>query len=85
MWDPQHLTALKVSTACYRNSFIIIFLRCIHVCNVSFIICVALCAVFCLSLLYYFVLYVYFCVFCLIVVPLLPGKNLVAVQLNNNK
>jgi hypothetical protein len=52
--------------------------------NVSFIDCVALCAVFYLSVVCYFVRYVYFCVSCLIVVPLPRGKNQFAVQLNNN-
>jgi hypothetical protein len=43
-----------------------------------------LCAVFCFIRLCYFVRYVYFCVLCLIVVPLPPGKNPFAVQLSNN-
>jgi hypothetical protein len=43
--------------------------------NVSFIVGVALCAAFCLSVVCYFVWYVYFCVLCLTVVPLPPGKN----------
>jgi hypothetical protein len=47
------------------------------VCNVSFIVCVVLCAVL-------FERGVVFCVLCLIVVPLPPGKNTSAVQLNNN-
>jgi hypothetical protein len=55
------------------------------VCNVSFIVCVALCAVFRLSVVCYFVQYVYFCVLCLIAVPLSPGKNPFAIQLNNNQ
>jgi hypothetical protein len=50
------------------------------VCNVSFIVCVTLCAVFCLSVVCYFVWYVYFCVLCLIVVPLPLSKNPFAVQ-----
>jgi hypothetical protein len=50
-------------------------------CNVSFIVCVSLCVVFCLSVLCYFVWYVYFCVLCFIVVPLPPGKNQFPVQL----
>jgi hypothetical protein len=55
------------------------------VCNVSFIVCVALlCAVFYLSVMWYFVWYVYFRVLCLIGVPLPPGKTPFAVQLNNN-
>jgi hypothetical protein len=51
------------------------------VCNVSFIVRVALCAVFCLSVVCYFVCYVYLC---LVVVPLLQGKTPFEVQLNNN-
>jgi hypothetical protein len=38
-------------------------------------VCVVLCAVFYLSVMCYFVWYVYFCVLCLIVVPLPPGKT----------
>jgi hypothetical protein len=53
--------------------------------NVSFIICLALCAVFCLSVMCYFLWYVYFCVLYLIVVPLPPGKIAFVVQLNNNR
>jgi hypothetical protein len=53
-------------------------------CDVSFIVSVALCVVFCLNVVCYFVRYVYFCVLCLIVVPLPPCKNPLAVQLNNN-
>jgi hypothetical protein len=34
-------------------------------CNVSFIVCVALCAVFCFSVVWCFVWYVQFCVLCL--------------------
>jgi hypothetical protein len=37
----------------------------------------------CLSVVCYFVRYVHFYVLCLIVVPLTPGKNPFAVQLNN--
>jgi hypothetical protein len=51
---------------------------------VSFIVCVVMCAGFCLSVVCYFVGYVYSCVLCLIVVPLPEGKNPFAVQLNNN-
>jgi hypothetical protein len=51
---------------------------------VPVIVCVVLCAVFCLSAVWCFVWYVYFCVLCLIVVALPPGKNPFAVQLNNN-
>jgi hypothetical protein len=47
-------------------------------CNVSFIVCVSLCAVL-------FQRGALFCVLCLIVVTLPPGKNSFAVQLNNNK
>jgi hypothetical protein len=54
------------------------------VCNVHFIVCVDLCAVFCLRMVCYFVRCVYFCLLCLIVVPLPPGRNPFAVQLNNN-
>jgi hypothetical protein len=53
------------------------------VCSVSFIVCVVLCAVFCLSVVCYFVMCV-ICVLCLIVVPLPPGKNPSAVKINNN-
>jgi hypothetical protein len=42
-----------------------------------FIVCVSLCAVFCLSVVCYFVL-------CLILVPLPPGKKPFAVQLSND-
>jgi hypothetical protein len=54
------------------------------VCSVSFIAGVALCAVFCLSVVCYFVWYVQFCVvsYCSIQPPL--GRNPFAVQLNNN-
>jgi hypothetical protein len=54
------------------------------VCNVSFVVCIALCAVFCLNVVSYFMWYAYFCVFCLIVVLLPPGKNPFAVQLTND-
>jgi hypothetical protein len=56
------------------------------VCNVSFIVCVALCDMFCLIVVCYFVRYeyVYFCALCFSVVPLPPGKNPFSVQLNNN-
>jgi hypothetical protein len=53
-------------------------------CNITFIVCVGLCAVFCLSVVYYFVWYVYFCVLCHIVVPLPPGKTHSQFQLNYN-
>jgi hypothetical protein len=52
------------------------------VCNVSFVVCVALCAVICLSVVCYFVWYVYFGMLCLIVVPLPPGKYPLAAQWN---
>jgi hypothetical protein len=39
-------------------------------------------AVFCLSVVCYFMCYVYLCVLCLIEVPLSPGKTPFAVQLN---
>jgi hypothetical protein len=48
------------------------------VCNVSFLVCVVLCAVLSER-------GVILCVLCLIVVPLPPGKTSFAVQLNNNK
>jgi hypothetical protein len=54
------------------------------VCNVSSIVCVALCAVFCLGVVCYFVWYVNFCVLCHVVMRLTPSKNLLPVQLNNN-
>jgi hypothetical protein len=54
------------------------------VCNVSFIVRVALCAVFCLSVVCYSTCYVKVCVFCLIAVTMPLGKNQVAFQLNNN-
>jgi hypothetical protein len=53
------------------------------VCNVSFLVCVASCVVSSLSMVHYFVRYVYF-LLRLIVVSLPSGKNLFAVQLNNN-
>jgi hypothetical protein len=53
------------------------------VCNVSLIVCVALCAVFCLRVVCY-LCDVYFCVLCLFVVTLPPGSKPFAVQLNNN-
>jgi hypothetical protein len=56
----------------------------LFVCNVSFIVCVALCTVFCLSVVCHFVRYVYFSVLRLIVVPQPPGENRFAVQFNNN-
>jgi hypothetical protein len=43
---------------------------------------VTLSAVFCLSVVFYFVWCVYFCVLYLILVPLPPGKNPFTVQLN---
>jgi hypothetical protein len=45
--------------ACCRDS-----LTCVVLveCNVSFIVCVGLCDVFCLSVVCYFVWYVYLCV-----------------------
>jgi hypothetical protein len=71
------------STACYRDSFTF-YLVAFIVYSVSFIVCVALCAVFYFSVVCYFVWYVYFSVLCLIVVPLPSGKILFADQLNNN-
>jgi hypothetical protein len=54
------------------------------VCNVSFIVCVALCAVFGVSIVCYFVWYVYYCVLCLTVVTLPLGETPFAVHLYNN-
>jgi hypothetical protein len=48
------------------------------VCSVSLIVCVVLCAVFCLRVICYFVR----CVLCLIVVPLPPDKTPFAVKIN---
>jgi hypothetical protein len=48
------------------------------------LVCVALCAVFCLSVAWCFLRYVYFCLLCLIVVSLQPCKNQFAFN-NNNK
>jgi hypothetical protein len=53
-------------------------------CNVSFIVHPASCAVFCLSIVCYLVWYVYSCTLYLTVVPLPPGKTPFAVKLNNN-
>jgi hypothetical protein len=53
-------------------------------CNVSFIICLAFCAVICLIVLCYFGKFEYSCVVCLIVVPMPPDKNSIAGQWNNN-
>jgi hypothetical protein len=56
MGDPRNLTTLQASTACYRDSLtFFLFGVAFIVCNVSFIVCVALCAVFCLSVVCYFV------------------------------
>jgi hypothetical protein len=77
------LTSLQASTACYRDSFTF-FCVVFIVCNVSFIVYVALCVMFCLSMVCYFVWYVYFYVLSHIVVPLPPGKTTFAVQLNSN-
>jgi hypothetical protein len=55
------------------NFFFIAFI----VCNIPFTVCVALSAVLCLSVVCNFVC-------CLIIVPLSPGINPFAVQLNNN-
>jgi hypothetical protein len=60
----------------YRPFFIVFI-----VCNISFIVCVVLCAVFCLSVVCYFVCCV-ICVLCLIVVPLPPGKHKLGVKIN---
>jgi hypothetical protein len=72
------------STACYRECFTCLCVVFI-VCNMSFIVFIALCAVFCLSIVCNFVRYAYFCVLCLIVLPLRPAKIPFAVHLNNNK
>jgi hypothetical protein len=64
--------------------FILIFCGVFIVCNLSFIVCVALCAVFYLSVVCYIVCYVNNCVLCLIAVPLSPGKISLVSQLNNN-
>jgi hypothetical protein len=65
----------------YRSYIIKYFVNC---CKTEGIITYSLCAVFCLSVVCYFVWYVYFCVLCLIVVPLPPDKNPFEVHLNNN-
>jgi hypothetical protein len=83
MWNPQHLITLQASKACYRDSFTLFVCVVFIVCNVSFIVCIALSAVFCLSVVCYFCEMCIF-VLCLTVVPLPPGKNPFAVQLNNN-
>jgi hypothetical protein len=81
-WDPRHLTTHRSPwpVAGIALLFLVVFI----VCNVSFTVCVALCAVFCLSVVVMFYL---ICVFlcCLNVVPLPPGKPPFAVQLTNNK
>jgi hypothetical protein len=51
------------------------------VCSVPFIVCLVLCAVFCLSVVCYFVRCVLF-VLCLIVLSLPPGKNTFAIKMN---
>jgi hypothetical protein len=56
------------------NRICIVFI----LCSVSFIVCVVLCAMFCLSAVLFCVMCV-ICVFCLIVVSLPPGKNPFAV------
>jgi hypothetical protein len=56
------------------NHICIVFI----LCSVSFIACVVLCAVFCLSVVLFCVMCV-ICVLCLIVVSLPPGKNPFAV------
>jgi hypothetical protein len=48
MWDPRLLTILWASMACYRDSFTFLCVVFI-VSNASFIVCVALTALFCLS------------------------------------
>jgi hypothetical protein len=61
------------------NCICIVFI----VCSVPFNACVVLCAVFCLSVMCYFVWCV-ICVLCLIVVSLPPAKSPFAVKLSNN-
>jgi hypothetical protein len=53
IWNPRHFTTLQASTAHYRDSFSP-FCVVLIVCNVSFIVSVALCALFCLSVVCYF-------------------------------
>jgi cation transport ATPase len=48
---------------------------------VSLIVCASLCAAFYLNLVQYFVLHVYYCELCLIVVLLSAGKTPFAVPL----
>jgi hypothetical protein len=57
------------------NGRFTLFAIALIVCNMLFIVHVAFCAVFCLSVACYFVRYVYFCVLCLILVRLPPGKT----------
>jgi hypothetical protein len=52
-------------------------------CSVFFIVCVVLCAVFCLIVVLFCVM-CFICVLCLIVVSLPSGKTLFAVNNNNN-
>jgi hypothetical protein len=71
------------TTVCYWVSFIffgLVFIKC----DASFIVCVALGAVVSLSVFSYFVWLVYFCVLCLVVIPLPPGKVPFAGQSNNS-
>jgi hypothetical protein len=44
MWESRHLTTLYASKTCYRDGFAF-FPIVFAVCNLSFIVCVALCAV----------------------------------------
>jgi hypothetical protein len=91
MWDPQHLRTLETFTGTAFfffffssfSPFYFSFLAGFIVCNVFFIDCVPLCAVFCLS---WCDILCNMCIslLCLIVVPLPAGKTPFAVELNNN-
>jgi hypothetical protein len=78
MKDTLHLTTLYAPMARYRDSFT--FFVCVSYLLCVLCPCVALCVVFCLSVVWY----VYVRVLCLIVVPLPTGKIPFAVQLNNS-
>jgi hypothetical protein len=85
LYFTQHITRItdhKICWACppivvNNSEQALLFYVAFIVSNVSFIVCVASCAVLCLSVVWYFVL-------CLIAVPLPLGKNQFTVQLNNN-
>jgi hypothetical protein len=72
MWDPQHLTTISTSKACYTGITLLFCCILFIVYNVSLIVCVDFCAVICFSTVWYFVL-------CLIVVTLPPNKTTFAV------